>query len=152
MPKLLLPVAALAALAAPLPALAQPAGDAQDAERAESAESAPLAAFGERMKDPEQQRETALMLQAMAEVLLDLPIGPLAEAAAEMAGEEAAKIDPQMTLRQLAPDAGQVSDEVARNVPRAMRAAGAMAQGMAAMTPHLRALADRLRDALPAAD
>ena len=143
MPKLLFPVAAFAVFALPLPALAQDG---------EGSDTAPLAGFGERMKDPAQQREMALMLQAMTEVLLDMPIGPLAEAAADMAGEEAAKIDPDMTLRQLAPDAGQVSEEVARNVPRAMRAAGAMAEGMAAMAPQLRALTERMRESLPAAD
>ena len=141
--KLLVPAIALTACAVPMPVLAQ-------AE--ETAEPAPLADFSERMQDPEQQRETALMLQAMTEILLDLPIGPLAEAAAEMAGEEAAKIDPQMTLRQLAPEAGQVSDEVARTVPRAMRAVGAMADGVAVMAPHLQSLAQRLREALPATD
>lgn len=143
MPKPFLPVAAFAAFALPVPAFAQDGG---------GDESTALEGFGERMQDPAQQREMALMLQAMTEVLLDMPIGPLAEAAADMAGEEAAKIDPDMTLRQLAPDAGQVSEEVARNVPRAMRAAGAMAEGMAAMAPQLRALTERMRESLPAAD
>lgn len=143
MSKLLFPVAAFAALALPVPAFAQDVA---------GTDSSALEGFGERMQDPAQQRDMALMLQAMTEVLLDMPIGPLAEAAADMAGEEAAKIDPDMTLRQLAPDAGQVSEEVARNVPRAMRAAGAMAEGMAALAPQWRALAERMREALPPAD
>ena len=87
MRKILLP-ALLAALATP--AMAEAAGPT----------NAPLAGLGEQMHDPERQRDMALMLRAMTEVLLDMPIAPLAEAAAEMAGEDARPIDPDMTLRQ----------------------------------------------------
>ena len=141
MRKFILPAAA-AALVLPVPALAQDAG----------ATAAPLADLGERMKDPEAQREMALMLQAMTEVLLDMPIGPLAEAAADMAGEEAKKIDPDVTLRQMIPDADRVSDEIARNAPRAMQAAGSMAEGMATMAPMLRDMAARMRDIMAERD
>ncbi|MFW2351340.1 hypothetical protein [Qipengyuania sp.] len=135
--------AALAAFAVPVPALAQDAAQAAPA---------PLAELADQMRDPAYQREMALMLQAMTEVLLDMPIAPLAQAAADMAGEKADEIDPDTTLRSMAPDAGRVSDEVARNVPRAMQAAGSMAEGMAAMTPMLREMARRMRDAMPPRD
>lgn len=135
--------AALAAFAVPVPALAQDAAQAAPA---------PLAELADQMRDPARQRDMALMLQAMTEVLLDMPIAPLAQAAADMAGEKADEIDPDTTLRSMAPDAGRVSDEVARNVPRAMQAAGAMAEGMAAMTPMLREMARRMRDAMPPRD
>lgn len=138
--------AAAAALVLPAPAFAQDAYD--DAPEA----AAPLTDLGERMKDPERQREMALMLQAMTEVLLDMPIAPLAQAAADMAGEQADDIDPDLTLRHMAPDAGRVGEEVARTVPRAMQAAGAMAEGFAAMTPMLREMAERMREAIPPRD
>ena len=134
--------AALAAFALPVPALAQDAAPA----------TPPLAELADQMRDPASQREMALMLQAMTEVLLDMPIAPLAQAAAEMAGEKAEAIDPDTTLRSMAPDAGRVSEEVARSVPRAMQAAGAMAEGVAAMTPMLREMARRMREAMPARD
>ncbi|WP_370031752.1 hypothetical protein [Qipengyuania mesophila] len=135
--------AALAAFAVPVPALAQDAPQAAPA---------PLAELADQMRDPARQREMALMLQAMTEVLLDMPIAPLAQAAADMAGEKADEIDPDTTLRSMAPEAGRVSEEVARTVPRAMQAAGSMAEGMAAMTPMLREMAKRMRDAMPPRD
>ena len=133
----------LGALALPASAIAH--------ENAPTA-AAPLAELGEQMRDPARQREMALMLQAVTEVLLDMPIAPLAQAAADMAGEQADDIDPDLTLRQMAPDAGRVGEEVARTVPHAMQAAGAMAEGFAAMTPMLREMAERMREAIPPGD
>ena len=57
--------------------------------------------LGEQMRDPAYQRDMALMLQAMTEVLLDMPVAPLAQAAAEMVGEETRDIDPDLTLRRI---------------------------------------------------
>ena len=113
-----------------------------------ASEPAPLADLSQRMSDPEAQRETALMLQAMTEVLLDVPIAPMAEAAAQMAGEKAQAIDPDLTLRKLAPQAGRLSEEVARNTPRAMEAMGIMAQGLAAAAPALKGMLVRMREGL----
>ena len=140
MRKLILPAAAFAALAAP--------AAAQD-DSALAGEAAPLAEMAEQMRDPDRQREIALMVQTMTEVLLDMPIAPLAKAAADMAGEKAGDIDPNMTLRQMAPDAGEVSKQVGKNLPRAMDAMSSMAEGFAAMTPALRQMAERMKDALP---
>lgn len=132
-----LPLAALAALSLPAPAVAQDAA---------------LADLGERMRDPAQQRETALMAQALTEIMLDMPIAPLAQAAAEMAGEKAATIDPDLTLRKLAPEAGQASEALGRNLPRAMAAVGAMAETTARMAPALRDMAARMRAMMPPRD
>lgn len=140
MRRLILPAAALAVLSAP--------AAAQD-DAVPSAETAPLAGMAEQMRDPERQREMAMMVQTMTEVLLDMPIAPLAKAAADMAGEQAEDIDPNMTLRQMAPDAGEVSKQVGKNLPRAMEAMGSMAEGFAAMAPALREMAERMKDALP---
>ena len=111
-----------------------------------------LSDLGEQMRDPAYQRDMALMLQAMTEVLLDMPVAPLAQAAAEMAEEEARDIDPDLTLRRMVPQADRAGEEVARVVPRAMQAAGSMAQGLAAMTPLLRDMAARMRAIAPQAD
>ena len=132
--------AALAACTLPVPALAQ------------DAPAAPLADLGEQMRDPAYQRDMALMLQAMTEVLLDMPVAPLAQAAAEMAEEEARDIDPDLTLRRMVPQSDRAGEDVARVVPRAMQAAGSMAEGLAAMTPLLRDMATRMRAIAPQAD
>ena len=111
-----------------------------------------LSDLGEQMRDPAYQRDMALMLQAMTEVLLDMPVAPLAQAAAEMVGEETRDIDPDLTLRRMVPQADRAGEEVARVVPRAMQAAGSMAEGLAAMTPLLRDMASRMRAIAPQAD
>lgn len=140
MRKLILPAAALAALSTP--AVAQ--------ERdVQAVDAAPLVDMAQQMRDPERQREIALMVQTMTEVLLDMPIAPLAKAAADMAGEQAEEIDPNTTLRQMAPGAGELSKQVGKNLPRAMDAMSAMAEGFAAMTPALREMAEQMKDALP---
>ena len=108
--------------------------------------------LGEQMRDPAYQRDMALMLQAMTEVLLDMPVAPLAQAAAEMADKETRDIDPDLTLRRMVPQADRAGEEVARVVPRAMQAAGSMAEGLAAMTPLLRDMATRMRAIAPQAD
>ena len=111
-----------------------------------------LSDLGEQMRDPAYQRDMALMLQAMTEVLLDMPVAPLAQAAAEMADKETRDIDPDLTLRRMVPQADRAGEEVARVVPRAMQAAGSMAEGLAAMTPLLRDMAARMRAIAPQAD
>ena len=111
-----------------------------------------LSDLGEQMRDPAYQRDMALMLQAMTEVLLDMPVAPLAQAAAEIADKEAGDIDPDLTLRRMVPQADRAGEEVARVVPRAMQAAGSMAEGLAAMTPLLRDMAARMRAIAPQAD
>lgn len=111
-----------------------------------------LSDLGEQMRDPAYQRDMALMLQAMTEVLLDMPVAPLAQAAAEIADKEARDIDPDLTLRRMVPQADRAGEEVARVVPRAMQAAGSMAEGLAAMTPLLRDMAARMRAIAPQAD
>ena len=111
-----------------------------------------LSDLGDQMGDPAYQRDMALMLQAMTEVLLDMPVAPLAQAAAEIADKEAGDIDPDLTLRRMVPQADRAGEEVARVVPRAMQAAGSMAEGLAAMTPLLRNMAARMRAIAPQAD
>lgn len=137
------PILIAAALAS-----AAPPAFAQDAP-ASAPEAAPHADLAERMRDPEHQREVALMAQTMAEVLLDLPIAPLAQAAAETAGDHARQIDPDLTLRKIVPDAGKLSEAIGRTTPQAMRAAGTLAGVMAAMTPALRNWAKQMARALP---
>ena len=112
MRKLVLPVM-LGALTLPAPAVAQ--ANVDDAVAA-------LGDLSHQLRDPERQREMKLMMQAMTEVLLDMPIAPLAQAAADMAGEKAQDIDPALTLRQMAPEAGRVGGDMMRSLLRAVEA------------------------------
>jgi len=137
---ILLAVAALASTASPAFAQDVPAS-APEAARHDD--------LADRMRDPEHQREVALMAQTMAEVLLDLPIAPLAQAAAQAAGDHARQIDPDLTLRKIVPDAGKLSEAIGRSTPQAMQAASTLAGAMAAMTPALRDWAKQMARALP---
>lgn len=131
-------LAAFAATAAPIPALA-----------ADRDSDSTVTELADRMADPVEQERMAGIMQTMGEILLDLPLAPLAQAAAEMAGEDPETIDPDMTLRQMAPGAGDVPAEIAAQTPRMMRAMGAMASGFERMMPALRDMADRMRETLP---
>ena len=72
-----------AVVAAPAPLLAQDASD--DVVLAPQEEPAPFAEMAEELQDPAKQRELALMLRTLSEVLLDLPLAPLMEAMGNVA-------------------------------------------------------------------
>ena len=131
----------LGGLAAPVPALAQ------DAEA--PAESGAMSEMAERLSDPEQQQKMAMMVRAMSEILLDMPLAPMMEAMSEIAGDEAPEVDPDATLRSIAPASDRVPEEIERNLPHAMEAMGRMAEGIEKMAPAMRHMAERMKDALP---
>ena len=139
--------------AAPLAVLAAPAF-AQDALPDEGQGEA-LERLSETLSDPVRQQELAGTLAVLSEVLLDLPLAPLmeplAEAAAEASGEEPEPVDPEMTLRRVAPRAGDLTSEIQDKLPRAMDGMAAMSKGFAAMLPALRQMSARMKDALPEA-
>ena len=116
-------------------------------EYAPVAESGDLASLAEKLGDPDKQYEMAMMIQTMTEVLLDLPLAPLAEAAAEIAGEDPARVDPNLTLRSMSPRSSDVPEQVGQAVPRAMGAFAEMAKRMESLAPALREMADRMEDA-----
>ena len=139
-----LPIIAAAAFAAtaPLPALAQ------------EVDTSRLADAVEAMDDPAMQEQVSLMAAALVGVLLEMPVGPLMEAASEAAGEDAPAVDPNATVRDLmGPQAAEAPEIVAERLPEMMGAAasmaGAMGGALEAMLPHLRDMADRLPRDLP---
>ncbi len=105
------------------------------------------------LSDPARQQEIADTVSVLAEVLLDLPlapiVGPLAEAAEDLTNEELPSVDPDMTLRRMAPEAGDVSAQIQDNLPQAMDSLANATSSLAALLPALREMADRLKDALP---
>lgn len=137
----------LAAALLPLAAPAMAQDTAQDME-------ADLDHVARTLGDPARQEALASAMGAMAEVLLDLPlapiVGPLAEAAGEVVGEPGGRIDPDATLRKMAPGAGAVPRQIERQLPRAMGTMAGMSGAFAGMIPQLREAAERIREALPA--
>lgn len=126
-------LAATLALAAPVPALAQQSEAGRMAQR---------------LSDPEFQQQLAETAAVMSEILLDMPLAPLAEAMAEMAGKDPATVDPDLTLRKAAPDAGRVSGEMADKLPRMMDGMAGMAGGIDAMLPLLKIMAERMEESM----
>ena len=132
----LAPVAAAALACMPAPALAQD----DDAG----------AHLSERWSDTAEQARMAGTLAALSEVVLSLPIAPLADALEESTGEPVPDIKPDTTLRSLAgPHADRISPGIERNVPRVMGAVAGIAESARAMMPALRGMAARLREAAP---
>ena len=134
--------AALIAAAAPLPAMAQDDSSAAIAEAADA------------MRDPAMQEQAGLMAAALVGVLLEMPVGPLMEAAAKAGGTENPDVDPHATVRDmLGPQAADAPEMVAERMPQMLDAmagmAGAMGGAMEAMMPQLRDLAERLPRRLP---
>ena len=143
---------AATAVAAPAPLLAQEDVEADaPLALAEPERGGDFSDMAERLKDHEQQRQMALMLRTMSEVLLDLPLAPLMEAVGEVAGEDAPQVDPDATLRTLSPEAERVPEEIEKNLPRALDAMGSMAKAIEAMMPALQDMAERMKDIAPAA-
>ena len=133
------------ALAAPLAlfALAAPAQARADSE---------MAPVIDALADPDRQAAMAQTLSTLSAMLLDLPLAPLARAAAQAAGEDPEDIDPQMTLRSMSPEAERVPEELSARVPHMMGAMAGMAEGMEAMLPALRQMAKRMEQSFPERD
>ena len=155
MRKLILAIMATAALAAPMSLSAQEVVEIGEPIHNQDA-SQDLSGFAERMQDPNTQRELALMVRTMGEVLLDLPIAPLVAAAGEMSedltGKDLPPVDPDATLRKIAPLSSRAPEEIERNLPRALNAMGSMAKALETMAPTLRDMAARMKTITPQAD
>lgn len=143
----LLALAAAMAVAAPLGAVPVIAS-AQDApEEVAPATDADLSALTDKLSDPDFQDGMGEALSAVSDILLDLPVGPLIEAAEKMAGEPVSDYDRDATVRDLAgPDAERVPEEIRERVPQMMSAMSGMAEGLAVMLPALREMARDMED------
>ncbi|MEM7666041.1 MAG: hypothetical protein AAF250_09320 [Pseudomonadota bacterium] len=137
-----LPIAAASMLAFATPSLAI----AQDAS-AEAPEEA-LSELSDTLADPQFQDQASAIAQVFVGAMLDLPVGPLAEAMGKATGGEGPKIDPDARVRDLAPEAEELPDQISDKLPMAMSALSAMAEGMQDMLPALRDMADRMTRAM----
>ncbi len=137
--------------ALPLAALATPAFGQEEAQLPPETET--LEHLSDSLSDPVRQQQLADTLAVLTEVLLDLPLAPLveplAEATADIAGEKPRPVDPDMTLRRMAPGAGRLSGEIQDKLPRAMDAMARLSESFSVMLPALREMGERMKDALP---
>lgn len=137
---------ALAVVAVPLPAAAQIETIDPDIETDQPASDPDLAG---RLADPAMQDKMATMVAVLGDVLLDLPLAPLAKALADQGVEAADEIPSDTTLRKLAPGTTDVKDEIAEKLPQMMGAMASLAKGMEAMLPTLKVMVQQSRNALP---
>lgn len=104
--------------------------------------------IAERLSDPAFEAQVAAMAAMMGQMVLDMKVGPLARAMGEMGDEDARDIPPDARLGDLAgPDARDMPDQLARELPRAMRHAGAAAGALEDMMPELQRMGERMRRA-----
>ena len=136
-------VTALALLATPVAA--------QDADIADEGDA--IEAMSEKLSDPAMQAKAAIMARGLMGMLLELPVGSLARAAAEIEGEDSEAIDPDMTLREFGGEgANDLPQDVQERVPQMMDRLAGMSGAFEAMVPALREMAGRLEEAVEAAD
>ena len=140
-------LAAACAFAAPLPAFAQMETVDPDVEYSDSE---PVDSLTEKLGDHATQEHLAATVAALSDVLLDMPLAPLAKALADAGVEAADEVPPDTTLRQLSPEAGHVLEEIADKLPAMMDAIASMAVAMRELAPVLEGMAERVKQALPA--
>jgi hypothetical protein len=101
--------------------------------------------IAEKLADPALQAEVAKMAETMTAVMLDMPVGPMARAAAELEGKDPEAVDPDLTVRDLAgPEAADAPREIAVRVPQMMAALATLAVALEEMLPQLRAIGERM--------
>ncbi len=144
----ILALCAAAALAYPAAASASEPAPLPDFELYDAPLYAPEMEYEEplsqRLADPVVQNELASTVAVLGEILLDMPLAPIVEPMAEIAGRDPGSVDPDLTLRKMRPEASDVPARVARDLPRAMGAMASMADSLEAMRPALREMAERL--------
>lgn len=132
-------VAAVIAVTAPVPALA-----ANDPEQPRLAE---------KLDDPLIQDTVASSIAIMGRVLMDLNVAPMMRAMAQARGDNPVYVDPDTTVGDIAgPDARYAPEEMAQRVPEVMGSMAGMAEGMEAMVPALRDMAEQVRRSIPTRD
>ena len=135
-----LAAACLITMLAPLPALARDA----DGRMGE---------IGAKLSDPRNQVAVTTMLTALSEAVLDMKVDSFVRAMRSVDPDAAADMPADARVRDLAGnDARHLPGDIGRTVPRAMGAAAGMAGAMGEMMPQLRAMGERMRQAIPGSE
>ena len=127
----------LLAVLAPGPALArEPAGNVGE--------------LAEKLDDPMTQYAVAGMLSAMSKAVLEMPAEPFVKAVRDLGDSGISRLPPDATLADLTgTDHAKVRAQIVTQVPRAMRAMGAMAGALHAVMPQVEKIARKAHWALP---
>ena len=151
------PALALALIASPV--AAQDADAPADAAPIEQSETRGadgermLQSMAEQLSDPERQEQLAMTMATLSEVLLDLPLAPILQPLSQAAGDTTDKpmpeVDPDATLRTLAPQASELPAQIQEKLPEAMSRMAGLSEGLSALLPALAAMGEQLRDRLP---
>lgn len=136
-----LPVAAAALLVLTTPSAVM-------AQETPAPQSKALTELSEKLADPEFQDQANMMGQVLLQTMLELPIGPMADAMHKATDGQSPAIDPDARLRDLAPDAEALPEKFADKLPMALNAMSGMTEGMQAMLPLLRDMTQRMRGAM----
>ena len=134
-----------ATMLAPLPALAR------EPDERDSAGDA-TAEIADKLRDPASQIAVAAMLSSMGEALLDMRIGPFVEAMdkAGVGGDRMRDLPPDARLGDIAGErTREMPGKIARETPKMMGAAAGMAGSLNEMLPEFKAMARRMKDAIP---
>jgi hypothetical protein len=139
--------ACLTTMLAPLPALAGERDARHDDARHQDGR---LGEIGAKLSDPRSQIAVTTMLAALSEAVLDMKVDSMVRAMRSVDPDAAGDLPDDARVRDLAgPGADHLSGDIGRTVPRAMGAAAGMADAMGDMLPQLRAMGERMRQAVP---
>ncbi|MXO89229.1 hypothetical protein [Pontixanthobacter aquaemixtae] len=101
----------------------------------------------DKLSDPVEQDKMASMVDAMGEVLLQMPVGPLLDAAAKLPGADMPEMDRDATMRDLAgPDADELPGQLSSKVPMMMGMLSEMIKGLDAMRPALEDMGKQMQE------
>ena len=128
----------------PLPATAQ--------DQASTPADPAMEEMTDRMSDPVEQEKMAAMVNVMGQVLMELPVGPLLDAVAQMPGADVPQVEEGATMRDLAgPDADRLPGEISEKVPMMMGMLSGMLEGLSAMRPVLEGMAETMESRIESA-
>jgi len=114
------------------------------------AQNGRAAEVAERLNDPMTQYAVAGMLSAMSKAVLDMKVAPFLDAMEGMGGKSGPDLGPDATVADLGGiDPAQVREEMVERVPQMMSAMGAMAGALQEMLPQFKAMAEKMKDAVP---
>lgn len=104
--------------------------------------------LAEELSHPDTQEQLSTMAEAMAGAMLDVPVGPLLRAAAQVAGEDPADVDPAATIGDLVgPEVAEAPREFAHRLPQMMGALATLTVALEDMLPRLAEIGERARQA-----
>lgn len=118
---------------------------------AQDASPEPAERAAQLLSDPDNQAQAAATVDALSEVLLQMPVGTMVEAMSRIRGADAPDIPRDAKLGELLGEDGDVMRaRLVERLPELMSAMAGMSEGFGEILPQLREAARRLPRNLPA--